>query len=476
MRGLSKARYLFKKTSKLFSLLVASTSDDRDKARREFVLNIILLGILLLTGSALVLNIISFLSHTQSEGAIHPYLTAAFFFLLLLFYQLSKMGKAKLVSIVFIFVWLLVPFYTQLRWGDAIPIALLAYALIIVISGILIHSQFAFIATLVIIIFNFVSIYLHQNNIIIPDYSWRDVLPDVAYVVLMQMMFALIAVLSWLFNNQSDIAFKQSEKMERALEKERDLLEQKVEERTREIKKVQIEQTLQLRHMAEIGRLTSGIFHDLVNPLNLVSLNLSMLHTETRDGKKNSQNRKVLVNRAMKGIKHLTKFVMMARKQIQETNTHESYRLSNEIRDVISMLDQKAKEAKVPVIFTSNTNCTFYGNPLRFNQIVMNLISNAIDSYDGLECDVKEKEVTVSLEIQKQMTILTVSDKGCGMSKDILGKIFDPFFTTKKLGKGIGIGLTIVKEIIQKELNGDIKIESDFGKGTKVTVHLPILK
>jgi signal transduction histidine kinase len=476
MRGISIGKYVYSKTSKLFSLLVEPTSDNRDQARREYVLNVILLSVISATGIALVFNIYSFLTISYSYDAIHPYLTSAFFFLLLFFYHMSKIGKAKYVAVIFICTLLLVPFFTILRWGDTVEIALLAYSLIIVISGILINSQFAFIITILIAIFSYVSLYLHQNNIIVPDYSWQTKLPETKDILLLQLVFGLITVLSWLFNRQSEIAFKRSRKMEQALMKQKDLLEEKVEERTREIKKVQIEQTLQLRHMAEIGRLTSGIFHDLVNPLNLVSLNVSMLHTETRGDKKNPQNRKILVDRAMKGIRHLTKFVMMARKQIQETHTYESYKLVSEIRDVISMLDQKAKEAGVVVVFDPKANCTFYGNPLRFNQIVMNLISNAIDSYDGLVRDVHEKHVIVSLETQKKSVALSVIDHGCGMSKDIIGKIFDPFFTTKKRGKGIGIGLTIVKEIIQKELNGDIKVESDFGKGTTVTVNLPILK
>ena len=456
-------------------MLMKSASTDWNETRREYILNVLLLSVSVMTAIAFVINISSFLSHTQSNGAVHPYLTAAFFFLLLLFYNLSKNGKAKLVAKIFVFILLFAPFYTQLKWGDTIPIALLAYALIIVISGILIHSRFAFFVMAIITVLSFVGMYLHRNNIIIPDYYWRDEPPDVTDIVLSQLMFGLIAVLSWLFNRQSEIAFRRSGQMERALLKEKDLLEEKVEERTREIKKVQLEQTFQSRHMAEIGRLTSGIFHDLVDPLNLVSLNLSMLHTETRDGAKTSQKRKHLVDRAVKGMKHLTKFVMMARKQIQDTHSRESYRLIGEIKDVLSMLDHKAKRAGVTLNFRPNANCTFRGNPLRFNQIVMNLVSNAIDSYDGSSMNHSEKKVDIELETQNNMAILIVRDYGCGIPNDIIGKIFDPFFTTKK-GKGIGIGLTFVKEIIQKELKGDINVESDYGKQTTVIVHLPIPK
>lgn len=71
------------------------------------------------------------------------------------------------------------------------------------------------------------------------------------------------------------------------------------------------------------------------------------------------------------------------------------------------------------------------------------------------------------------MVRLTVADTGHGIPQNVVAKIFDPFFTTKEFGKGTGLGLTVVKGIIE-EHQGTIAVESEAGKGTTFTIHLPV--
>jgi signal transduction histidine kinase len=79
----------------------------------------------------------------------------------------------------------------------------------------------------------------------------------------------------------------------------------------------------------------------------------------------------------------------------------------------------------------------------------------------------------VGLERERDMVKLTVSDSGHGIPKEVVSKIFDPFFTTKEFGKGTGLGLTVVKGIIE-EHRGSIAVESEEGRGSTFTIHLPI--
>jgi signal transduction histidine kinase len=81
----------------------------------------------------------------------------------------------------------------------------------------------------------------------------------------------------------------------------------------------------------------------------------------------------------------------------------------------------------------------------------------------------------VGLEPEKDMVKLTVADTGHGIPQEALSRIFEPFYTTKEFGKGTGLGLTVVKGIIE-EHRGTITVESEEGKGTRFTILLPVHK
>jgi signal transduction histidine kinase len=465
---------LYVKLSKLFNYFVSPKSVDFDKARREFVLNAVLIGVISVTFVALLYDIYDVVFFSRGKDSIDPLIIFILFVFQIFLYRMSRKGKSKFVSEVLIGVLLIIPTYTTFKWGNDVPAALLAYTLIIVMTGILISSLASFVITCVIVVLSLFFNYLHHNGIVIADYIWQQQPVGLWDIIFYNAILAIIALISWLFNRQSEIAFKRASKMEQALIKERDSLEEKVEERTRKIKQIQLERMASLNHMAEIGRMTSGFFHDLVNPLNLVSLNLDRLSSQSQIWKKKSlEDNKILIDRAIKGTKHLSQFISTARNQIQEKQVNEPFSLTDEIEDVIAMLNHKAGEAGVKIVFTSKTNITIYGNSLRFSQVVSNLISNAIDSYDGTKKRVS-KIVEVVLVKGSDNAELTVKDFGSGIPNKILKKIFEPFFTTKKNGKGIGIGLSVCRDIVQKELQGEISVDSHKDNGTVFKVKFPV--
>jgi len=101
------------------------------------------------------------------------------------------------------------------------------------------------------------------------------------------------------------------------------------------------------------------------------------------------------------------------------------------------------------------------------NQVWTNLIHNAIQAMNNkgiLKITVLNKDDIVTISI---------ADNGCGIEPDVHDKVFEPFFTTKKQGEGSGLGLDIVKKIIDKH-NGKIAFQSELGKGTEFTVELPV--
>jgi two-component system C4-dicarboxylate transport sensor histidine kinase DctB len=135
-------------------------------------------------------------------------------------------------------------------------------------------------------------------------------------------------------------------------------------------------------------------------------------------------------------------------------------------------LADKASKAQVKLDFSDRNVIHTFGNPFRFHQMVINLVSNAIDSYTNVRR--KNNRVThIKLFHQDNFIIFEVEDFGIGVPRNILPHIFDPFYTTKSIEEGIGIGLTICKDIAEKDFGGSITVKSRPQKGTIFRVQFP---
>lgn len=139
----------------------------------------------------------------------------------------------------------------------------------------------------------------------------------------------------------------------------------------------------------------------------------------------------------------------------------------------------KALRANVQINFSSTKPSNLYGDPIKFGQIVTNLLANAIEASENSEPqnsdpENKTKTVEIILRSNKQAIILTVADQGLGIAPENINKIFEPFFSTKKeAGRGLGLGLASTKNIIEKNFDGTITVSSTPEQGSLFTVTLP---
>ena len=106
------------------------------------------------------------------------------------------------------------------------------------------------------------------------------------------------------------------------------------------------------------------------------------------------------------------------------------------------------------------------GVPQQLNQVFMNILVNSAQAIE------KKGDIHIKTWLADQNVKITISDTGCGIPEENLNKIFDPFFTTKEIGKGTGLGMNIVYNIIEKH-QGTIEVQSEIGKGTTFTISLP---
>ena len=115
--------------------------------------------------------------------------------------------------------------------------------------------------------------------------------------------------------------------------------------------------------------------------------------------------------------------------------------------------------------------------PQELGRVILNLLTNAFYAVDQKKKEgIPEYEPTVKIGTKKTKKgiEITVSDNGNGIPESVREKIFQPFFTTKPTGEGTGLGLSMSYDIITKGHGGDLKVQSENGKGTTFTIHLPL--
>ena len=311
--------------------------------------------------------------------------------------------------------------------------------------------------------------YMQVHGFIEPVLFWKQQKALFSDGIVMVVTLGIITIVSWLSNREIERSLKRAILSESALKKERDLLEIRVEERTKELKEAQREKMVQLTKFAEFGKLASGIFHDLSNPLTAASLNLE----EINRGKKDKLEEVTpYIEKALKATKRVEEFVGSVRKQIQQQDVQETFRIKKEVNEALEVLEYKAQKAEVQLQIEGSNTSKLYGNPLKFTQVITNLVSNAIDSYDKF-ANPEKRCVLISCKEDKKNIIISIQDWGKGISPSFLTKVFDPFFTTKNIQHGTGIGLSIVKEVVEEDFNGKIDLESEENKGTTFTIKIP---
>lgn len=448
-------------------------SDNEETRRKELILNIVLTGLILLAGSAFIVNISNLLSLGQLYKGISPIISGGILLMFCALFILTRIGKSYLSASILIILFTTLGIYIGYIWGFDLPITILLYALDIVMSGILLNTNSTFLITLIVGLALIVQTYLEINGIYKPDYRWKIQPVTFGESVVYAVALGTIGIVSWLSNREIYKALKRARLSENELKKERDNLEILVEERTKELKHVQAERLAQLYRFAQLGRMTSGYFHDLVTPLSLVSFNLDRLRRQNK--KENDQSisdTKTLLERALHGTKQLELFVDGARKQIQKQTVFRRFSVRDEITQAIMMLEYKARKSHITLSIKIENDIVLFGNPLKFYQLIINLVSNSIDAYSATYK--RKRHVEIRVKNEKNTGILEVEDWGNGIEQNNIPHIFDPLFTTKPVEEGMGMGLFICNEIVQKDLKGKCFVKSKIGEGTTFVITFPV--
>ena len=228
------------------------------------------------------------------------------------------------------------------------------------------------------------------------------------------------------------------------------------------------EQLLQSQKLAAIGKLVSGVAHEVNNPLMAISGHTQLLLEDAEDGA-TKESLEVIYNETKRATDIVQNLLSFARTQtskrsyasindlIDNTTKLRTYELGNHHIEVVTEFDPYLPKIEV--------------DSQQLQQVFLNLINNAAQA-------MKDENGKGSLVIRtcrandKTLQISFIDD-GPGISSDIIDRVFEPFFTTKDIGKGTGLGLSICYGIIQSH-NGEIRVESIEGEGATFTIELPI--
>ena len=223
----------------------------------------------------------------------------------------------------------------------------------------------------------------------------------------------------------------------------------------------------QLRHaerLAMLGRIASGLAHELGTPLNVVAGRAKMIGSGDLKPDEVGKSARIIREQAerMTGIiRQLLDFARRPRSQFQVQS------LEPIVEAVVQMLTPTARTAGVELIIEKSDSVPGARvDRNQLEQVVLNLVMNAIQAMpDG-------GRVRLGLETASEAVTLLVADDGLGMDASQQEQIFEPFFTTKAAGEGTGLGLSIVKGIVE-EHGGRISVQSAPAAGTTFTIELP---
>jgi len=315
---------------------------------------------------------------------------------------------------------------------------------------------------------------------------------------------------------QAQMALKENV---RIVKEQNIMLDQKVNERTNELKLANKElnkalvdlkeaetQLVESEKMASLGQLTAGIAHEINNPINFVTANVKPLNRDVNillgaldemekimceeDSLEHKIKKvdilkaeldydylKMEIDQLLKGItegatrtaeivKGLRIFSRLDEDDIKKADINEGLNSTLIIiNNLLNNIEIEKKYSNLPLI-----ECY----PGKLNQVFLNIISNAVYAIEKKFKDAKGGLLIISTSFDENFLTVSIADNGIGMDESTKRRLFEPFFTTKDVGEGTGLGLSIAYNTINKH-NGQIIVNSEVGVGTDFIIKLPLV-
>ena len=225
----------------------------------------------------------------------------------------------------------------------------------------------------------------------------------------------------------------------------------------------------QREKMVAIGQMATGIAHEIGNPLASLSSVVQYLGRKLR--KHEEKERLLVIRHQVSRISNILKRMLSLSRPV--TSVYKWVDINELIDNTLSLVrfDKRMQLVTIKNISAGDMPMVWL-NPQLLEQVLLNIFINALDAMNAMP-DKKEHTLEITRQSRDETVEIHVSDTGIGMSPEVCKLAFESFFTTKEIGKGTGLGLFISYNLVT-EVDGILSMESEPGKGTTVTIRIPI--
>jgi signal transduction histidine kinase len=433
----------------------------------KVISNVVLVGSYLLVAAIAFLLLIGLcLMHTQAVSSL---IVCGIAFVYLGTIQLlARLNYDRAVA------YLLVLFYTFLAtgmvwvWGIDTPIALLIFALVIVLAGILLTARCALCAAVVcglILVGVQLTIMLGWH---MPDMSWSGKTSSFGDVLGYCSVFGMLALVSWLYNREMERSLAQAKEAGAALMQQKATLKMQVSKRTAELRQVQLVEMQQMYRFAELGQLGIILLHDLSNYLTALTLEI--------EGLQSKQHSKAIA-RAREIIHYLEGVVKNTRERLNGSTEKQTFNIVQKTSDALAVLHYKTATTGVAIDWEPpKVSWKYTGDATSYCQVIAIITSNAIDAYRTkvparTTAAAGPPKVVITMQQIGMDIVIKISDWGDGITKSQRKHLFKPYASAKK--SGLGLGLYIAKQTVEMQFSGTMVI-NPWSKHTEFIIKLPL--
>ena len=227
---------------------------------------------------------------------------------------------------------------------------------------------------------------------------------------------------------------------------------------------------IQQSRQAAMGEMIENIAHQWRQPLNQLSLIQSTIFFEYQLGLLDAEKMKTYQDQSEGLMEYMTQTIDDFRNFFMPDREKAPFSVCTAVERALELIQPTLGRYRIKTALTCDDRPMAIGHENEFSQVVINLLTNAKDAM--LEQSTEHPRITIHVSRQEKVTQITVCDNGGGVGEEIIDKIFDPYFTTKFKSRGTGIGLYMVKTIMEKSMHGRVSVHNSVA-GACFVLELP---